>query len=109
VSTGAWPNDPNGSLVPILEASLEASVARHPSASGDTPGDVLTAADRCDRCNAAAGYRVRSGVTTTVLDFCVHHWRRYFPAMAENGWVVVGANPDISAMVQESGPSTSDV
>jgi hypothetical protein len=68
---------------------------RHPSGASSSPGVVLTAVDLCDRCPAAAGYRVRSGVTSTELDFCMHHWRRYFPGMADDGWTVIGSNPGV--------------
>lgn len=100
----AWPNDPNGSLIPVLEASVEAAKQRHPSASGPIPGMILTTADRCDRCGAAAVYRVskkqRADIVIgadTFLDFCMHHWRKSFPAMADNGWKVIGANPELAA------------
>lgn len=107
------PKNPDGDMVPILQASIEAAKMRHPS----TDSDVLTAADRCDRCGAAAGYRVAAPLLdpdawvgfgepdgprkqeAMPLDFCVHHWRKYFPAMSESGWVVVGAHPDINTML----------
>lgn len=102
----AWPNDPNGSLAPILAASLEAAMTRHPSASGDSPGAVLlTAADRCDRCPAAAGYRLQLRDKILEMDLCVHHWRKHYPKMCEQGWGIVGANPHINKMVEEAGPS----
>jgi hypothetical protein len=92
----AYPNDPNGSLVPILEASVEAAKQRHPSASGDTPGVVLTGADRCDEgCGAGALYRLR--LRAMELDFCHHHKAKYFPEMEAWGWVVIGMNPSLHA------------
>jgi hypothetical protein len=96
-----WPNDPNGSLVPILEASVTAAQQRHPSASGDRPGKVLTAVDRCDRCPAAAVYQV-TGVGGA-LEFCLHHWRKHFPDMAKTGWQVTGANPELAAAIGSEG------
>jgi hypothetical protein len=100
----SWPADPNGSLVPILERSL--AMARHPSGGGPVPGTILTAADICDRCGARAGYQVgKSSLSygasqfyaspdALSLLFCVHHFRKHFPAMAENGWTVIGTNPE---------------
>lgn len=100
----AWPDDPNGSMLPILEASIEAAKARHPSAQSPpvAPPDaiVLTAADRCDAaCSAAALYRTAKG--NRYLDFCRHHLFRYFPKMSnEQGWKVVGSNPELFAELE---------
>lgn len=100
-----WPADPNGSLVPILETSIEAAKMRHPSASGGSPGVVLDVADRCDACAAAAMYRVAKWKTWTegqgpgdlykALDYCHHHWTKHMPSMADQGWKVIGTNPDL--------------
>jgi hypothetical protein len=127
-----WPEDPYGDMVPILKASIEAAKARHPSGktkepdmvsewvAGQTVGEsepvtdeapvyanILTAADRCDHCGAAAVYRVmradlainddlkRSGNPT--LDFCLHHQRKHFPGMLANGWTIVGTNAELAA------------
>lgn len=95
-----WPSNPTGDMVPILEASVavEAAKVRHPSSV------TLTAADRCDACGAQAAYRVvrpdparlMAGVPDNpTLDFCNHHWRKLFPAMLDEGWVVVGGNPEV--------------
>lgn len=93
--TGIWPADPRGDMAPILQASVEAAMARHPSGGGAS-GILLTAADRCDSCGAGAAYRVcHKGGYEQVLDFCVHHWRKNFPSMVDKGWVVVGCNPDV--------------
>ncbi|MCI7304664.1 MULTISPECIES: DUF7455 domain-containing protein [Trueperella] len=43
----------------------------------DTP--VLTAADRCDACNAQAYVRVE--LSSGQLQFCAHHWRKHMPAL----------------------------
>ena len=97
-----WPEDPEGSMEPILEASVAAAAARHPSASGPTPGVLLGGADRCDRCGAAAGYRMGHQVACTAeLQLCVHHWRKHFPSMFAEGWVVIGGNPDVLSAHQE--------
>ncbi|HST63624.1 MAG TPA: hypothetical protein VLM05_00425 [Mycobacteriales bacterium] len=46
----------------------------------DTVADILTAADRCDRCGARATARVTlSGGGE--LFFCGHHTRRYDSAL----------------------------
>jgi hypothetical protein len=98
----AWPADPRGDMEPILRASVEAAKMRHPSGDGPT-GATLTTADRCDSCGASAGYRVakrvpgcqEAVVANSLLDFCVHHWRKHFPAMVDRGWVVIGGNPDV--------------
>ncbi|WP_432112756.1 DUF7455 domain-containing protein [Streptomyces sp. S1] len=92
------------------QGDVEAAMARHPSGEGPT-GVLLTAVDRCDRCGAAAGYRVivppfdpdawvgfdepdgPRKVEPYTLDFCVHHWRKHFPVM--EGWVVIGGNPQV--------------
>jgi hypothetical protein len=90
--TGTWPADPDGDMTHILTASVEVAMARHPSSQpAPSGGFTLTAADRCDTCPAAAAYRVRKERST--LDFCAHHWRRHFPAMADQGWTVIGGNP----------------
>ncbi len=96
--TAPWPNDPNGSLVPVLEASVEAAKQRHPSASGDKPGALLTIADRCDKCGAAAVYVVWKEAVGDLL-FCMHHWRKNFPSMVDQGWAVSGGNPDLLAEI----------
>src|SRR5688500_10979651 len=75
---------------------MEAAMARHPSSQPASSGGVLlTAADRCDECPAAAAYRLAlKGKPHMVLDFCNHHLRKHFPGMIEWGWVVIGGNPD---------------
>lgn len=90
------PTDPDGDMVPILRASVEEAKMRHPSGSEKSQGVLLVATDRCDACPAAAAYRVmhRSPPDWRVLDFCVHHWKKNFPRMVDQGWVVVGGNPD---------------
>jgi hypothetical protein len=96
----AWPNDPNGSLIPILEASVEEAKKRHPSASGDGPGEVLTAADRCDAgCGAGALFRMRRALNgvVRVLDFCHHHKRKLGPNLEAGGWTISGQNPTLMA------------
>lgn len=40
---------------------------------------ALTAADRCDRCNAQA--RVRTHHHAGDLLWCAHHWRKYHEAL----------------------------
>ncbi|MFD4474598.1 hypothetical protein ACFWPU_00575 [Streptomyces sp. NPDC058471] len=98
MNNAPYPTDPNGDMVPILEASLEAAMARHPSAQPPptTPDVILNAHDRCDHCGAAAVYRVTSP-NATEFDFCLHYWRKNFPAMADQGWVVIGGNPGLLA------------
>lgn len=117
-----WPEDPYGDMAPLLRASVEAAKARHPSGKMQgatvavepiideafpqyrTPGDaVLTKADRCDNCIGEAVYRVQSSATATVLDFCLHHWRKHFPAMSAQGWGVIGANPELAAAIGGEG------
>ncbi|MFF5973638.1 hypothetical protein ACFY7C_19135 [Streptomyces sp. NPDC012769] len=101
--TGTWPADPRGDMTPILQASIEAAKGRHPSGKEKPVSVVLTAADRCDGCGAAAGYRVAKRipgcevevVSNSLLDFCVHHWRKNFPKMVDRGWIVIGVNPDV--------------
>jgi hypothetical protein len=51
-----------------------------PTLIPDIPADILTAADRCDRCGARATARVTlSGGGK--LYFCGHHTRRYDHAL----------------------------
>lgn len=97
-NSGVWPADPDGSMLPVLEASIEAETAkqRHPSASGDTPGIVLTHSDRCDQgCGAGALYRLRHDVGGYELDLCHHHKNANAPKML--AWTVVGQNPILMA------------
>lgn len=96
----AWPSYPNGSMAPILEASIEAAKLRHPSGKAT---EMLTTEDRCDSCQAAALYRVSAGLHP--LDYCLHHWRTYKPRMTEQGWVVIGVNSELAASlgVKETG------
>lgn len=103
-----YPTDPNGDMAPILTASVEAAMARHPSGRIGTDMHeaievaaqggpvILNALDQCDQCGAAAVYRV-SQTADIMLDFCLHHWRKNFPAMADKGWVVIGGNPGLLA------------
>jgi hypothetical protein len=102
MTTKPWPADPFGDMTPILQASVEAAMQRHPSTSGDIPGVALTAADRCDECSAAAAYRVRHRTKQWELDFCMHHWRKHFPGMLRFGWAVVGGNPDLLSELGEA-------
>jgi hypothetical protein len=97
-----WPADPQGDMVPILEASVEAAKKRHPSGNSSVQGVILTAVDRCDGCGAGAVYRVSHvrwdgdlASEFKTLDFCGHHWRKNFPTMVDKGWVVNGTNPDL--------------
>lgn len=105
----AWPTDPNGSLVPILEASVEEAKKRHPSSKPPidaitSPGSVvLTGADRCDQCTSTALYRVRLRSKLLELDWCRHHFFKYFPEQSLSGWAVVGANPELFAELEGDG------
>ncbi|MFD8117021.1 DUF7455 domain-containing protein [Streptomyces microflavus] len=49
---------------------------------------TLTAVDRCDRCAAAAVYRVRKADLLLELDFCGHHFRDNAADLYADGWVV---------------------
>ena len=97
MSATPWPADPRGDMVPILEASVEEAKKRHPSGSRRSNTDNLNAADRCDGCGAAAVYRVEKDrephLPVAALEFCGHHWRKNFPGMAGDGWLVVAVNP----------------
>lgn len=56
-------------------------------AGGGDSMPPLTAADRCDRCNAAAQVRflpTKGGV----LFFCGHHGRMHQPALIKQGTIV---------------------
>lgn len=103
-SADAWhpSNNPEGDMVPVLEASVEAAKQRHPSGKDvvtvtPPPAEAtvlatLNAADRCDTgCGAAALYRVSAGLH--VLDYCHHHHNKLFPNMP--GWSVVGKNQSL--------------
>lgn len=93
-----WPNDPQGSMTPILEASVEAAKLRHPSGK-DIPAeepevpDTLTALDRCDRCSAGALYLLRHRTKELELALCHHHGRRLAPVMDD--WTVTGQNESL--------------
>lgn len=83
-------NNPDGDMVPILEASVEEAKQRHPSATPEAP-DNLTAADRCDRCSAGALYRLGHRVKTALeLVLCHHHGKALAPVMSD--WTIVGVN-----------------
>jgi hypothetical protein len=111
MSTAAWPEDPDGDMAPILEASVEAAKARHPSGRAlydeAFPGNgvMLTADDRCDRCNAAAAYRVAKFAAGRPLqldlDLCLHHWKKNFPSMVSKGWLTIGGNPNLLAELNQ--------
>lgn len=49
------------------------------TALAPTPRGTLTAADRCDRCGAAAYFRVT--LAEGELLFCGHHFRQYDDAL----------------------------
>lgn len=92
-----------------MNAAVEEAMKRHPSAQPaaleeavTAPGaDILTAADRCDQgCGAGALYRVI--LAYTPLDFCHHHFHRFFPDMVDQGWKVSGANPELYSELYQS-------
>ncbi|OII61145.1 hypothetical protein BJP40_06360 [Streptomyces sp. CC53] len=101
-ASAPWsPQNPDGDLVPLLAEAVEEARRRHPAGKGAATMEKLTAADRCDQCGVTATYRVRRwtdmghGVRETrTLDYCAHHWRQNFPAMTDQGWIVVAGNPD---------------
>jgi hypothetical protein len=76
----SWPEDPDGDLTPILEASI---------ALMEKAMTTLTAHDRCDRCSARAYHRLQKGELT--LDLCSHHWRKHGKAMVEKDWELLAA------------------
>lgn len=101
-----WPSDPDGDMVPILEASIEAAKRRHPSGKAVTvnattssppvPAPPTQPMDRCDACSAAAMFRAHryaANKLTGVLDMCGHHWRKHSAAMFAAGWLVVSGTP----------------
>lgn len=95
-------NNPDGDMVPILEASIEEAKRRHPSAQPALPVSVtLTTADRCDGCGAEAAYSVGRGDQDML--FCRHHHLKNFPSMASQGWQVIGGNP---TLLEELGEAT---
>ena len=107
-----WPEDPDGDMTPILDASIEAAKGRHPSgkdigtgaheaiereAAEEAPLLVLTGADRCDGCGVGAAYKVaraRNGVDRE-LSFCGHDYRQNSLALTRDGWSVVAINPEL--------------
>lgn len=96
-----WPQDPEGDLAPMLEASIALLEAE--KAVETMPTALLTAADRCDHCGAGAAYLVWKEAVGDLL-FCVHHWRKHFPSMADQGWAVSGSNPDLLAAMGAESP-----
>jgi len=91
-----WSADnPDGDMAPILERSIAAAVARHPSGKA-TVMETLTLADRCDGCSAAAMYRLRK--RDQVLDMCGHHWKDNAYSLYQSGWIIVVGAPDPSVM-----------
>lgn len=110
----AWsPANPDGDLVPILEASLAAAKQQHPSGKDDTftepeayasaPVDgALTNADRCDEdCPQAALYRLQ--LRSMVIEFCAHHHAKHFPVMERQGWRIIGTNDSLAASLSQEG------
>lgn len=88
------PDSPNGDMAPLLERSIDAVKARHPSYV--VPDAPLTLLDRCDACGAATAYRVHRPPThdrtAGVLDFCGHHYRKNTPQLIGDGWAVAVTN-----------------
>lgn len=58
----------------------------------DTTTSVLTAADRCDRCQAQAIVRHVKGDLT--MDFCKHHDKVHSPALFAQGFICIVDNAD---------------
>lgn len=87
-----WPESPAGDMAPILAASVAEAKARHPSSACERLNDHW-----CDRCGARAAYRVRKAGDSPLrkLEFCGHHFRKHFPAMEPQGWIITGVNPDL--------------
>ncbi|MFE6846585.1 hypothetical protein [Streptomyces sp. NPDC057686] len=84
MSADAWsPGNPDGDMVPLLQASIEDAKRRHPSGKIRI---ILTQADRCDKCGAPAAYRLQK--PPHLLDMCGHHWRENATAMFQQGWIV---------------------
>lgn len=54
----------------------------------DLPVIEFTAEDRCDRCGAQA-YAVAMREGLSDLLFCMHHRKRYFDALLDDGWTVI--------------------
>lgn len=57
----------------------------------------MTAADRCDRCGAAA-YVLAIFDNGSELLFCAHHSRRYHQGLAAVATLVVNSSLDLPAM-----------
>lgn len=78
------PDNPDGSLVPILEASIEQAA---PRATG-----ALTACDRCDQCGGQALFRLHRPRSARRkagdLELCGHHHRKNADALKADGWTV---------------------
>lgn len=54
----------------------------------DLPVIEFTANDRCDACQAQA-YAVAQKEGRADLLFCVHHRRKHYNALLDQGWMVI--------------------
>lgn len=69
----------------------------------NTATNVLTAADRCDRCAAQAYVRHenKDGLT---IDYCAHHDKEHATAMLAQGFIAVIDNTEMLATPNEGVP-----
>lgn len=112
MSTAAYPEDPAGDMVPILEASIEAAKERHPSgkavvdapAVGTTEVVDIGLGLACDEaCPQPALHRLRLGSKSMELDFCSHHYGKHFPGMKDFGWAIVGTSFELANQLAKEG------
>ena len=61
------------------------------SAMVELRGEVLTAADRCDRCGAAAACAVQLADAPAMLLLCGHHVRRHQSALQSQPRAIIFA------------------
>lgn len=89
--TKEWgPDSPNGDMVPILQRSLaERRFLRDL--------EPLSSAHRCDRCGAAAKWRLYRPPTTSrvrgLLEFCGHHFNIHKGRLDVDGWQITESIP----------------
>lgn len=65
----------------------------------------FTAHDRCDQCGAQAYSLARKDEAPSDLLFCIHHRKKHYETLIDEGWEVVD---DYEALMRLTGHSTTE-